>query len=180
MNTEHRQVNIAHDQFIAIIGQRIGKFNIKRAAVGIAAHIERMHIGLRVEAIGDNAFIGHSRDQRLHFRVVDAQHGIAIERQILDKAEIGLTHVFKHAVMIHMFRVYIGDDANGRGQVRKRAVAFISLYHHPVALAKACVRTVFIDDAAIDDSGVETALLQHHANHGGRRGFAVRSGNRDG
>src|SRR5262249_44931480 len=61
----------------------------------------------------------------------------------------------------------------------ERAVAFVSLHHHPLAFAHTRIGAVSVDDAAIDHGRVFVAGVEQRSNHRRRRGFAVRAPDRD-
>ena len=77
-----------------------------------------------------------------------------------------------------MFRVNIGHHGNRCREPVEGAVTFVGLNHHPLTLPHACVRTVGVNYAAVDNSRVDTARIQQRADHGCCCGFAV--GSRDG
>ena len=63
--------------------------------------------------------------------------------------------------MVKMFRVDIGDNADGRRQAHKCAVAFIGLNHHPFALSEPRIRAISINDAAINHGRVKPGCIKH-------------------
>ena len=81
--------------------------------------------------------------------------------------------------MLHMLGVDIGDDGDGGGQAVETAVAFIRLNHHPVALPHARVGAVSVDDAAVDDGGVNAARDQQFCDQRGGRRLAMGPRHRD-
>ena len=96
----------------------------------------RAHIGLRREAVGDDAMVRQARDHLLHRGMVDAQHREAIERNVRNELVVAGDHRLGGAPVIEMLRVHIGDDGDDRRQPQKAAVAFVGLHHHPVAAAQ--------------------------------------------
>ena len=141
-------------------------------------HIEQTHIRLGIFAIGDDAPILDAAHQLLHRGMVEAHDGEAIEGQILHQGAEGLLHGVEGLEVIEMLGVDIGDDGDVGGQLQEGAVAFIRLHHHPLALAKAGIGAIGVDDAAIDDRGIKAALVEQGRHHGGGRGLAM--GARDG
>ncbi len=67
-----------------------------------------------------------------------------------------------------------------RRQAHERAVAFVGLDDHPLALAEARVRSPLVDDAAGDHGRVASALGEDVRDERGRRRLAVRAGDGDG
>ena len=153
--------------------------DIEMRAGQIGFQVDRADIGLAVEAIGDAAPVRHPRGQALHFRVVGAQHGKAVEGQILDKSVERLAEFLHRPVMVHMFRIDIGHHRAGRVQLGKGAVAFIAFDHHPVALARLVVGAIGMDDPAIDDRRVDIRAIQQRRDHAGRRRLAMRARDAD-
>ena len=87
--------------------------------------------------------------------MVDAQHGEAVERDVADELVVAGGHRLGGAPMVQVLGIHVGDDGDGGGQAEEAAVALIGLDHHPVAFAQAGVGAVGVDDAAVDDGGVE-------------------------
>ena len=81
--------------------------------------------------------------------------------------------------MVHVFGVDIGDHGAGRVELGKSAVAFVTLDHHPVALACLVVRPIGMDDPAIDDGRVDICAIQQRRDHRGRRRLAMCARNAD-
>ena len=153
---------------------------IERGAGCLRAHIDGPQIGLRIEAISDATAIRNARGQRLHFGMVGAQHGEAIERQVLDKRVEAFAQRFHRAVVIHVLGIDVGHDRDRRAQLGERAVALVRLHHHPLTLPEFGVRGIGVDDAAVDHGGVEADAVQQRRHHGCRRRLAVRARNGDG
>ena len=196
------QAGIIHAQFqrhrdggervLHIVAAGHGQHEIVNAALAVAGadqhgetvaardrrHVQPAHIGSGGKAVGDDPPIRHARDQRLHFRVIDAQDRGAIEGHSVDEAFEALLHRFEIAPVIEMFGINVGDDAEGAGQPQEAAVAFIGFHHHPVRRAKAGVGADRIDDAAVDHRGIKPAGIQQCGDHGSRGGLAVGAGNR--
>ena len=59
--------------------------------------------------------------------------------------------------MIDMVGIDIGDDGTVAGSLQKAAVTFVGLHDHPFAGAQPRIRAVGVDDAAVDDRGIEPA-----------------------
>src|SRR3546814_4653170 len=54
------------------------------------------HIGLGGKAIGDDAPVADARDDRLHFRMVEAQNGRAVKGHILHELDKGVLRSEEH------------------------------------------------------------------------------------
>ena len=82
--------------------------------------------------------------------------------------------------MVHVLGIDVGDDADGRSQLGEGAVGFIRLDHHPFALPQLGVGGIGVDDAAIDDGGIEADAIEQRRHHRRRRRLAVRTRDGDG
>ena len=111
--------------------------------------------------------------------MVDAHHREAVERHALDEIAEGILHGLERLEVIEMFGIDIGDDGDFGRQLQEGAVALVGLDHHPVARPQPRIGAVGIDDAAIDDGGIEIAGIEQRRNHRGGGGLAVGAGNRD-
>ena len=118
-------------------------------------------------------------DHRLHFGMIEAQHGKAVERHILDKALEGVAHGVEGAVEIQMIGIGIGDHRDGGRQAQEGAVAFIGFHHHPFARAQPRIGAIGVDDAAIDHGGIQAARIQQRRHQGRGGGLAVGAGDGD-
>ena len=110
---------------------------------------------------------------RLHHRMIDAHHGKAVERHVLDEIAERVLHRLERLEVIEMLRVDIGDDGDVGRQFQKRAVALVGFHHHPLAGAQPRIGAVGIDDAAIDHGRIEIAGIEQGRDHRGGRGLAV-------
>ncbi|OIQ66309.1 hypothetical protein GALL_521240 [mine drainage metagenome] len=81
--------------------------------------------------------------------------------------------------MLHMLGVDVGHDGNRRGQAVEGTVGLVRLNHHPLARTRPRVRSIGMNDTAVNHGRVKPALIQQCRNHGGCRGLAMRSGNRN-
>ena len=145
----------------------------------LGPEIEAADVGLRVEAIGDDAAILDPPDQRLDFRMVDAHRGEAVEGDVLDELPEGVLHPLEIAVMVEMLGVDIGDQRDVGRQLDEGPVGFVGLDHHPAARPHARIGAVGVDDAAIDHRRVEAAGIQQRRHHRRRRRLAMRAGDGD-
>ena len=140
--------------------------------------IEQPHVGLRILAIGDDTPVLDAADEFLHGGMIEAHHREAVEGQIFDECEESFLDRIESLEMIEMFGIDIGDDRDIGRQFEEGSVAFVGLDHHPVAGAEPRIGPIGIDDAAVDDGRIEAAGLEQGRDERGRRGLAVRPGNR--
>jgi hypothetical protein len=108
--------------------------------------------------------------------MIDAQHRRAVERHVLDELDEGRFHPVEAAVVIEVFGIDVGDDRQRAIEPQERTIAFVGFHHHPVRRAKAGVRAVGIDDAAVDDRGIDPARIEQRRDHRGSGGLAVGAG----
>src|SRR3546814_5238354 len=88
--------------------------------------------------------------------MVEAEHRGAIEGHILDKLDEGVLDCVEAAIMVEMFGIDVGDDRDRAIEAKEAAVALVGFDHHPVAGAEARVRSVIVDDAAVDHGRVRS------------------------
>ena len=143
-------------------------------------HMLGANIRLGGEPVGHDPMVRQPRDHLLNRGVVDAQHGKPIERNVSDELVVPRDHFFLGAPVIQMFWIHVRHDGDDRRQSQKTAIAFVGLDDHPLTLAQAGVGAVGVDDAAIDDGGIEFRCLQHRRHQAGGGGLAVRAADRDG
>ncbi|MPL96742.1 hypothetical protein SDC9_42924 [bioreactor metagenome] len=178
-----RDVVVARHRQRAALDLRLGPLvlqkHVEMRPAFREAEVDRAHIGLGVEAEGGDAAVGDATDEGLHLGVVGAAHRHAVERDVGDKVVEALPQVLDRAPVLHVLGVDVGDDRDGRRQPVERAVRFIGLDHHPLALARPRVRTVSVDDAAVDDGRIEAALVEQRRHHRRGRGLAMGAGDRD-
>ena len=91
----------------------------------IVSQVMQPIISLRASAIGDHPAILDHAYQLLNNGMINAHHGKPIERNILDKSQIGFLGLFKTAVMVKMFRINIGDDHHIRRKFYERAIRLV-------------------------------------------------------
>ncbi len=137
------------------------------------------HVRLQILAVSDHATIGDLSDQELDYGMVRAHHGKSIERHVFDECAKCLLHGIESLEVIEMLGIDVGHDRDVGRQLQERAVRFIGFDHHPVAGAEPCVRTVGVDDAAVDHGRVKAARIDERRNQRGGRRLAVRAGDRD-
>ena len=74
------------------VARAVGDDDLEGGAQLVRCHPFRPHIGLRREPVGDDAPIRQARDHLLHRRMVDAQHGKAVERNVGDELVVAGDH----------------------------------------------------------------------------------------
>ena len=141
--------------------------------------VEQPDVGLRVLAIGEDAPVLDPADQLLHRRMVEAHHGEAVERQVLDQRQKGVLDRVEGLEMVEMLGIDVGDDGDVGRQLEEGAVALVGLDHHPVARAEPGVGAIGVDDAAVDDGRIEAGGVEQRRHQRGRRRLAVRAGDGD-
>ena len=132
---EHRQAQV--DDGARLVGGAVLDHDVEIGAAAVELEVDRADVGVGAQPVGDDAAVGDARDQRLHLGMVDAQHGEAVERDVLDEAHEGVAQRVEGAVMVEMLGIDVGDDRDGRRQAQERAVGLVGLDHHPVAARRA-------------------------------------------
>ena len=107
---EHRQPERPHAPGMATPAP--GRDHLERRAQLVRQHPVRPHVRLGREAVGDHPAVRQARDHLLHARVVDAQHGEAVERHGGDELVIARHHGLRRAPMVQVLRVHVGDDGD--------------------------------------------------------------------
>ena len=112
--------------------------------------------------------------------MVHAEHGEAVEGDILDEILEGAFEAFEIPVVVEVLGVDIGDNGHGGAEPQEAAIALVGLHHDPVALAHLRIGAIGVDDAAIDYGGIEAPRVEHRGDHGGRGRLAVGARHGDG
>ena len=147
--------------------------DVEIGAAAVELEVDRPHVGVGADTVGDDAAVGDARQQRLDLGMVEAQHGEAVERDVLDEAHESVAQRVEGAVVVEMLGIDVGHDGDGRWQAQEGAVGFVRFDDHPVAGAEASIGAVGVDDAAVDHRGVEAAGIEHRGDHRGGGGLAV-------
>src|SRR3546814_8476641 len=82
------------------------------------------NVGLRAEAISNNAAVLHPRQDCLHFRMIEAEQSCAVKRDIANKFDKGVLHPVEAAIMVEMFGIDIGDEI-GEASCRERGCKYV-------------------------------------------------------
>ena len=133
--SRHRQMQVG--DLMRDIGLAVAEGDLEVRAAAHRGEIDQPHVGLRIFAIGDDAAILDLADHALHHRMIDAHHGEAVERHVLDEIAERVLHRVEGLEMIEMLGIDIGDDGDIGRQFQERAVALVGFHHHPVAGARA-------------------------------------------
>ena len=177
MFARHRQDEVFKARFGAL--DAVGEDHVEMRGAFGEADIDRAYVGLRRETIGDEPAVDDTPDHRLHFGMIDAKHRKTVERHVLDETLEGVAHLVEGAVIIEMVGVDVGDDGDHRRKAQESAVALVGFHHHPFAGAQPRIGAVSVDDAAVDDGGIEPASIQQRRDHRRGRRLAVGAGHRD-
>ena len=173
----HRQSQIVDIGRAA--GRALANEHGEAGDAGAGLDVEQADVGLRVLAIGEDPPVLDLADQLLHRRMVEAHHGEAVERQVLDEGQKGVLDRVEGLEMVEVLGVDVGDDRHVRRQLEEGAVALVGLDHHPVAAAEPGVGAVGVDDAAVDHGRVEPGRLEQRRHQRGGGRLAVGAGDRD-
>ncbi|KAG1401012.1 hypothetical protein G6F59_013101 [Rhizopus arrhizus] len=142
-------------------------------------HVLGAHVGLRAHAVAHHVARGLG-GQRGHFRIIDAQHRQAIERQALQELGEGRLHAGEIvAVVLQMIGINVGDDRHQRIQAQEAAIAFVGLGHQPLATTQLGVGTGGQQLATDHEGRVQAAFAQHRSGQAGGGGLAVGTGHGD-
>ncbi len=148
-----------------------------RAAIHVI-EAGQAHVRLGILAIGDDPPVLDAADQLLHHRMIGAHHRKAVEGHILDEVLERALHRLEGLEVVEMLGVHIGDDRDVGRQLQEGAVGFVRLDHHPVAAPEPRIGAVGVDDAAVDDGGIEVAGFQQRRDQRRGGGLAVGAGDR--
>ncbi len=142
-------------------------------------HVLGAHVGLRAHAVAHHVARGPG-GQRGHFRVVDAQHRQAVERQALQELGERRLHAGEVvAVVLQMIGINVGDDRHQRVQAQEAAIAFVGLGHQPLATTQLGVGAGGQQLATNHERRVQAAFAQYRSGEAGGGGLAMRTGHGD-
>src|SRR5262249_49297404 len=89
--------------------------------------------------------------------VVEAEHGRAVERDLVHEAQEGLLDVREVAVGVEVLAVDVRDHGDGRRQLQERAVGLVGLRDHVLAAAQASARAQHAEPSPDHHRGIEPA-----------------------
>ena len=101
----------------------------------VVTNAMRGYVSLRAEAVSHAASF-EQRDDRLHVRIVETQHGRTVERHFVDEIREARTHVVHVVVVVHVLAIDVGDDGDRRRQHQERSIALVRFDNHQVAGAE--------------------------------------------
>ncbi len=144
----------------------------------LLAHVDGADVGLFAEAVGDGRALDLRQDLA-HHRVVQAHHGQAVERQVVQELDEGLLQLVEVAfVGRHVVGIDVCDHGNHRLQVQEAGIAFVSFGNQVTAGAQLRVGAGS-GQATTDDKGrVQATGSEHRGQQAGSGGLAVGTGNR--
>ena len=176
VRAEHRQPHALH-RAVALVDVA-GDDDVEGRAQRVSRDVDGPHLGLGAHAVAHDAPILDTPDQGLHLGMVHAEGSNTVKGDVLDEGLVGPPHGVEVAVELHVLTVDIGDHGGDCRQLHETAVGFVGLHDHPPACAEPRVGAVGIDDAAVDDSGVQPGAVEHGCDNRGRGRLAVRAGHR--
>ncbi len=142
-------------------------------------HVLGAHVGLRAHAVAHHVARGLGSQCR-HFRIIDAQHRQAVERQALQELGERRLHAGEIiAVVLQMIRINVGDDRHQRVQAQEAAIAFVGLGHQPLPATQLGVGTGGQQLATDHERRVQATLAQHRSSEAGGGGLAMGTGHGD-
>ncbi len=153
--------------------------HVEAGAVGAHLQVDGPHLGLWVGPVGDDAAVLHPGGHGLHFGMVEAHHGAAVEGDALDEFLEGPFDGLEVAPVVQMLGIDVGDHRHGGLQIEEGAVALVGLDHHPFALAGLGVGAIGVDHPAVHHRGIDTPGVQQRRHQRGGGGLAVGAGDGD-
>ena len=117
----------------------------------------RAHVGIFGETVGDHR-AADARKHLAHGRIVDAEHGHAVERQALKELDEGVAQALEvAAVGLHVICVDVGDDGNHGLEVQEGRIGLVGLRHEMSARAEARIRPALLSRPPITKVGSSPA-----------------------
>ena len=154
------------------------KMRPETSAETVGADVADPEVRIRMLAVGNHR-PAQQRNQGSDLRIVQTQHGLAVERQVVQKFDEGLPQTPEIAAIGgHMVGVDIGDDGDHRLQVEETGVALVRLGHQIMTRAQTGMTAVGVQPSADHIGGIQTALGQQRSHERGRRRLPM--GARDG
>ena len=149
----------------------------RRAALARERH--GADVGILAEAVAH----GRASDLRqdlAHDLVVAAEHGEAVEREVVQELDEALLQFLEvAAVRAEVVVVDVGDDRDHRLQVQERGVALVRLGDEVAAGAELGVAAGALQESADHEGRVEAALGEDRSDEARGRRLAVRAGDGD-
>ena len=151
----------------------------KAPATAFNLDLRDREVGVLGEAVGQHG-PRYPGQQAAQHRIVQAQHGGAVERQPVDKFDEGVLQALEvMAVGGHVVRVDVGDDRQHGLQAQKGGVRLIGLHDDRLAHAQTGVGTGAFQQAADHEGGVQSRGLVNGGQQACGGGLAVGAGDGD-
>src|SRR5208337_688611 len=106
-----------------------------RAAQTAGLHLSGLEIRLRRKPVGCEPLFD-SRQNGLDVFVFEAQNRLSVKRDFVYELKESISYVADVPVVVEVFKIYIGDNCDGRGQQEKSAVTLIRFGHHEFAASQ--------------------------------------------
>ncbi|MNZ54994.1 hypothetical protein D3C78_729110 [compost metagenome] len=149
--------------------------------VGLHAHladVDGADVGLVAEAIGHGRALDLWQDLA-HYRVVQAHHGQAVERQVVQELDEGFLQLVEVTLVGgHVVGVDVGDHSNHRLQVQEAGVAFVGFGDQVTAGTQLRIGAGSGQAATDDERRVQATGRKYRGQQAGGGGLAMGTGNR--
>ena len=156
-----------------------GPHHIKLRLQAIAPQIHRAHIRPCRKTIGHDRS-AHARHHARKRRIIEAQNGQSVERQVVQKFHETRFQTLEITVVgAQVIIVDIGDDGDQRLQVREARVTFVGLGHQIATRAQTRIGIGAFQAAPDHKGGIRATLREDAGDQTGRRGLAMRAGHCD-
>ncbi len=143
------------------------------------ANVHGAHVGRFAEAVGHGR-TGDLRENLADHRIVAANHGESVERQVVEEFDEGLLQLVEVAfVGRHVVGVDIGDHRDHRLQVQEAGIALVGLGDQVAAAAELRVGAGGVQPATDDEGRIETGGGEHRGQQAGGGGLTVGAGDGD-
>ena len=142
-------------------------------------HVDRAHVGILGKAVGHGR-AANLRQQFAHHRIIHAEHGQAVERQVVQELDEGLLQpVEVAAIGAHVVGVDIGDHRDHRLQVQEAGVALVGFGDQEAAGTELGIGAGSVQAATDDEGRIQAASGEHGCQQAGGGGLAVGAGDGD-
>ena len=149
------------------------------SAHALLTHVDRAHVGILGKAVG-HGWAANLRQQFAHHRIIHAEHGQAVERQVMEELNEGLLQPIEVAAIgAHVVGVDIGDHRNHRLQVQEAGVALIGFGDQEAAGTELGIGTGSVQAATDDEGRIKPASGEHRGQQAGGGGLAMGAGHGD-
>src|SRR3972149_2894952 len=130
----------------------------------VVDYLPGVEVGLGREAVGPEPprYPGY---EPLNDRVVEADDGAAVERDLVHEVQERGLYVVHVLVVVHVLTVYVSDDRYRGRELQKAAVALVRLGHEEVPSAELGVGPQAVELSAGDYRGVHVGRGEYHRYH---------------